>query len=304
MAPRILMIAVLLAALAPVRAQAQAPPSAALADSLYAKQDWARAAKAFEKVTKDAPTWPRGFYRLGVCYGSLEQWPKAIAAYRKAEALGALPQFNGYNLACAYARSGQPDSAIATLGRVMDAGYRQPDQLEADADLASVKGDPRFAGLVERARRNLTPCEYAAESRQFDFWIGDWDVHDNTRAQAMAGSSHVEKILGGCVIFENWSGGFGGSGKSFNAWNSERRCWQQNWMDDSGDVTNFTDGHYDGQKLVFVADKIGADGKPFKSRLTFFNLGPDQVRQFGEQSNDGGTTWTVRYDFNYVRRKS
>jgi hypothetical protein len=28
------------------------------------------------------------------------------------------------------------------------------------------------------------------------------------------------------------------------------------------------------------------------------------VRQFSEQSRDGGTTWTVVYDFNYLRRKS
>jgi len=38
-------------------------------------------------------------------------------------------------------------------------------------------------------------------------------------------------------------------------------------------------------------------------RLTFFNLGADRVRQFSERSTDGGKTWTVGYDFTYVRKK-
>jgi hypothetical protein len=54
----------------------------------------------------------------------------------------------------------------------------------------------------------------------------------------------------------------------------ELGCWQQNWMDDTGGVTNFTDGRWDGTKLVFVADKKDAAGKPVKNRLSFFALGP------------------------------
>jgi len=61
---------------------------------------------------------------------------------------------------------------------------------------------------------------------------------------------------------------------------------------------------YDGVRLVFVAEKIGPGGKPIKNRPTFFNLGPDLVRQFSEQSNDGGATWSVGYDFNHLRKKA
>ncbi len=302
-------VACFLAALAGRAAHAapaapKAPPSTAVADTFYAHQDWAKAARAYEAVAKLAPAMPRIQYRLGVCYAKLELWPRAIDAGHKADALGANPWFARYNLAGAFARAGQVDSAFAVLGRLMDSGYRQPDALSADEDFVSLKGDVRYASVIERAKRNATPCEYAPESRQFDFWIGDWEVHDNQRGQGVAGTSHVEKILGGCVIFENWSGGLGGSGKSFNAWNPELHCWQQNWMDDSGSVTNFTDGHFADGKLVFVADKIAANGSPFKNRLTFFDLGPDQVRQFSEQSTDGGATWTVGYDFNYIRKKA
>jgi hypothetical protein len=286
------------------RASAAAPASSAAADTLYAHQDWARALRAYEALAKKDPTIARYPYRIGVSAAALERWPRAIAAYRRAEALGIPPMFARYNLACAFARAGQADSALATLESLVATGYRTPETIEQDADFASIRADERYAAAVAVARRNASPCVYAPESRQFDFWVGDWEVHDNARNQIVVGASHVERILNQCVIFENWTGGFGGSGKSFNAWNAELGCWQQNWMDDTGGVTNFTDGHYEDGRLVFMADKKGPAGQAVKNRLTFFNLGPDQVRQFSEQSTDGGATWSVVYDFNYERKKT
>jgi hypothetical protein len=36
--------------------------------------------------------------------------------------------------------------------------------------------------------------------------------------------------------------------------------------------------------------------------MTFFNQGPNQVRQLGHISTDGGKTWTVTFDLTYVRK--
>ena len=38
-------------------------------------------------------------------------------------------------------------------------------------------------------------------------------------------------------------------------------------------------------------------------RLTFYDQGPAQVRQFSEISTDAGKAWTPEYDLTYVRRK-
>jgi len=40
-----------------------------------------------------------------------------------------------------------------------------------------------------------------------------------------------------------------------------------------------------------------------KRHLQFFKLGPDKVRQFSQQSTDGGKTWTPEYDFTCIRKK-
>lgn len=282
---------------------AERPAAAALADTAFARQDWAAAARGYEGIVRAEPANGRAWYRLGVASGSLGRWPRAIEAYRRADASGVIPPaFARYNLACAFARAGLPDSSLATLERLVATGYRQVAQLEADPDFSSVRADARFAAVLERAKRNAEPCAYRPESRQFDFWIGDWNVTSNRNAGAQAGTSHVERIIGQCVIFENWTGR-SGSGKSLNAWNPDLGCWQQTWMDDSGGVTNYTDGRLVDGAMRFTAEKKDTAGRWQKHRLTFFPLGPDRVRQLGEHSDDGGATWTVDYDLDYRRVK-
>jgi len=291
-----------IALFSPPLARADAAAASARADTLFAHEKWNEAARAYGDLTRQDPSNARAWTRLGASWSSLARWDDAIAAYRRAEALAGQPIFVQYNMACAYARSARPDSALAVLDRVMNGGYRQPGALQSDPDFASLKADPRFAALVERADRNARPCAFTPESRQFDFWIGDWEVHDNQRGHAVVGASHVDLILGECVIFENWSGGFGGHGKSLNAWNRACGCWQQSWMDDAGTVTLYSDGHLVNDAMVLVADKDRPAAQGGMRRLSFFKLGKDRVRQLAESSTDGGRTWSTTYDFDYIRK--
>lgn len=43
------------------------------------------------------------------------------------------------------------------------------------------------------------PCDAPAH-REFDFWLGQWQVH--TPDGEMAGSNHIERGYGGCVLHE------------------------------------------------------------------------------------------------------
>ena len=273
------------------------------ADDAYGRQDWVQAARGYATFTGQFVAGPRTWYRLGVAEGTLAHWPRAIAAYRAADSLGVPPNFAAYNMACAFARLAQVDSALAVLGRACDRGFGNPTALDQDSDLVAVRADARFKALRERADHNANPCRYRPESRQFDFWVGDWEVFDNQRGGARVGHSHVERIIGDCVIFENWTGGMGGTGKSFNAYNTQTGAWQQNWMDNSGTVTNYGDGHFADGHLSFIAHNVDPTGAKWLDRLTFFDLGPDRVRQFSERSDDDGKTWSTIYDFEYRRVK-
>ena len=55
--------------------------------------------------------------------------------------------------------------------------------------------------------------------------------------------------------------------------------------------------------MRFEGETIGKDGKKTLQKLTFFKIDENTVRQLAETSNDDGKTWTISYDFKYVKRK-
>jgi hypothetical protein len=76
------------------------------------------------------------------------------------------------------------------------------------------------------------PCS-ASASRQFDFWVGNWDVYGGSSA-SLAGTNQVKSLLDGCMVEENWVGAFGGTGRSLNAYDHASDTWSQMWVDASG----------------------------------------------------------------------
>ena len=147
------------------------------------------------------------------------------------------------------------------------------------------------------------PCSTDPVYRQFDFWIGDWEVYGLNGKKA--GDSKIELILDSCVILENWKSASGPyAGKSFNTYNALTQQWQQTWVDNAGGSTEFLEGRYDDQKMIFRTRPypVSKDTMAIR-RLTFYNLSADRVRQHGEISKDSGHTWKTEYDLEYRRKK-
>jgi Flp pilus assembly protein TadD len=61
-----------------------------------------------------------------------------------------------YNLACSLALTGANDEALRTLDRAILHGYEDADHLEADEDLASLRGDARFEAIVRGLREDAS----------------------------------------------------------------------------------------------------------------------------------------------------
>jgi len=143
------------------------------------------------------------------------------------------------------------------------------------------------------------PCS-TPEHRALDFWVGEWEVSD--KAGKPAGRSSVQRILDGCAIFENWTSiGNPYAGQSFNTFDPKEGRWTQYYVDSTGLVAQMT-GAFAGKNLVYRREFKRADGRQVASRMTFFNLDGNQVRQLVEQSTDGGETWNTQYDLTYRRR--
>lgn len=151
------------------------------------------------------------------------------------------------------------------------------------------------------------PCS-GGKYREFDFWIGDWEVFGKNGNKA--GDSKISLILDSCIILEEWKSanamkGLFYTGKSFNTYNRATRQWQQTWVDNTGGSTEYLKGSLKDNKMEFLTNPFSFSKDTMAiRRLSFYSLGPDKVRQHGEISKNNGESWVTEYDLEYRRKKS
>lgn len=136
--------------------------------------------------------------------------------------------------------------------------------------------------------------------KQFDFWLGDWDVY--TQQGQLAGRNTITKILNGCVLQENYKTPTGYAGQSFNIFDESTGKWHQTWVDNGGVLLSL-DGDFDGKSMVLEGKGIDQQGKPIKHRITWKRAADSSVRQHWQTSTDSGANWTTVFDGKYVKRK-
>lgn len=156
-----------------------------------------------------------------------------------------------------------------------------------------------LATIMVNAQTAPKPCLVDPQYREFDFWVGNWDVK-NPKGQ-LVGHNKVEIILDSCVVMENWQGLQGGSGKSFNYRDSQDGKWHQLWVSSQGVSREFS-GYYGDNMMALEGNFVSKNGNKVLTKLTFFKLADNKVRQLGEQSYDLGKTWNTMYDLTYEKK--
>jgi hypothetical protein len=129
----------------------------------------------------------------------------------------------------------------------------------------------------------------SAEHRQFDFWIGDWQVHkpDGT----FAGINRIAREYNGCVIHERYATGKGYSGESLNTYDAARKVWHQTWVDDGGLLLTL-EGGWNGKSMVLAGGR---------QRITWTPGADGTVRQLWEAADEKGA-WSVVFDGRYTKK--
>ena len=156
---------------------------------------------------------------------------------------------------------------------------------------------------AQQSQNKQSLCEQNPKYRQFDFWVGEWDVEVvGAKPGDVKPRSSIQKLVHGCVILENWMPPNGNEGKSFNIFNPNTGKWEQLWMGANGLPIHFYGGVSNGS-MHYTSEFTDPKGAKQRGRMTYTPLGPDRVRQLWESSSDGGKTWTVAFDGTYVRRK-
>jgi hypothetical protein len=152
----------------------------------------------------------------------------------------------------------------------------------------------------DAAPETAFPCEEDVAFSAFDFWIGSWNVH--TEDGKFAGSNDIERSMRGCVLIENWSGASGSSGISINYLDRTTGEWVQVWNDASGSQINIRGGMTDDGMLLSGTIHYVRTGKTAAFRGLWTPLPDGRVRQFFEQSNDSGDTWSPWFEGFYTRK--
>ena len=281
------------------------------ADSLFLASSYQDAIPAYEKILQKEPENSLAWNRLGFSYHTLGDYGKALANYMRSlehKPSAQLEMTVRSRMARVYSQRNDMDNAFANLEKALTLGYALVGELEGHADFNSLRKDSRFNGVVERASKNAFPCMSIPQAREFDFWVGEWDVYPNG-ANTLIGLSKIEMVSGGCMILENWTavGPMPNTGKSMNYVNAVTGKWEQFWLGSGGLTVNnpqkFVNGEYRDGAMRFEFEQLDRSGKKQIGRFIFFNEGPDQVRQFNEVSSDAGKTWVTLYDFVYKRKK-
>lgn len=147
------------------------------------------------------------------------------------------------------------------------------------------------APLAERCR--------IPEARQFDFWMGEWEVRN--AAGEVLGHNSIRRVSAGCALLENWQGAGGGVGLSLNTYDTDLGRWTQRWVGNG--ATLWLVGGLEGESMVLTGTAPrGTPRGPVLDRLTWTPLAGGSVRQAWEISADEGRTWTVAFEGFYYGR--
>jgi hypothetical protein len=149
------------------------------------------------------------------------------------------------------------------------------------------------SGITQMAER----CR-AAEYRQFDFWVGQWEVRNSDGV--LLGRSDVQHVSRGCGILERWNGAAGGSGVSVNTYDAALGAWTQRWVGE-GAVLWLQGGLEDDRMVLRGAGPRSTPQGTVLDRISWAPLPDGRVRQTWEVSADDGVTWRTSFEGLYSR---
>lgn len=254
-------------------------------------KNWQLAAEKFQAIVDQDNSHPRAWFMLGYSLHAAGQLDEAIAAHQRAATFDRVRPVALYNLACAYALRDDRAAALDALAKAINAGFQSAKPISDDPDLQSLKDDPEFIKLAASAQ--LDHDVY----RQFDFWIGEWDVFDCDGQRV--GRNVITKDEKGFLLTEKWTNSNGGTGTSINYYDPRERQWKQTWVDAGGNVVQYCGGWSKG-KMILTGHLTNPNGMVVDSRVSYSVNTDGSVRQLVERSSDEGRSWRVYFDGKYV----
>jgi len=153
-------------------------------------------------------------------------------------------------------------------------------------------------------------------ARDFDFWMGSWNVHNRRLRRRLAGSDEWDEFeatvvarplldgLGNEDEFRtDYEGGF--IGMSFRFFDPETSLWSIYWADTRrlGILDPPVLGGFDGDTGIFEGDDT-FDGRPILVRFTWSGVTTPKPRWEQAFSEDSGETWETNWVMDFTRKEA
>lgn len=148
------------------------------------------------------------------------------------------------------------------------------------------------------------PMGPAPELKFYDKYVGTWDAEVEMMGQVSKGVETCRMGVGGVWLVTDFEGSFMGApfcGHGVNGFDAASGSYNGVWVDSTGGaIASIHDGKIgkNGRELVSVADGVGMDGKPSRSRhVTTFDGTDRRTFVVYAAGEDGGEVpmMTIRY---------
>ena len=240
-----------------------------------------------------------GWFQIAQSAREEERFAVAHDALDKAEQMEFSPVRISFERARLHKLADDPANAVGELEAIAASGFTSVGFIENDPILNTLAGNERYDDLVATMSRLAYPCQYDEAFSQFDFWVGDWNVHGP--GGGLAGTNSITKEERGCVLLEHWTNVAGGTGQSINYVDKISGEWVQIWNSEGGSQINIRGGMTDDGMLLVGTLHTLSNNTTIPFRALWTPLPDGRVRQFFEQSTDDGITWTTWFEGFYTR---
>lgn len=132
------------------------------------------------------------------------------------------------------------------------------------------------------------PCtQDQSPYRDFDFWIGAWQVVHPDQDQVL-GRNTISREERGCLLIERWTSAGGGTGTSINLYDPLQEQWRQVWQS-AGGFIDMSGGLDDRGRMVLegtIHNNASGQQAPFRGRWTPNDDG-SVLQEFWQKDDQG-----------------
>lgn len=144
------------------------------------------------------------------------------------------------------------------------------------------------------------PCS-GTQFREFDFWVGDWNVFTVDGVQVGVNSITIEEK--GCLLVERWTDANGNTGQSYNFVDHANGKWRQVWVS-PGVVIDYTGGLNEAGAMFLEGTVTTQGTRSQRFRGTWSPQEDGSVHQHLRNYDEETGEWAPGFVGIYVRRST